>query len=46
MLAGIGPQLREDSVVLLHDGIGPGARRAGCEETLRLVELLAAEHLA
>lgn len=28
-------------VVLAHDGIGPGARRDGCAETVRLVELLA-----
>lgn len=43
MLAAIGPQLRDDAVVLLHDGLGPGARRDGCEQTLRLVQMLAAE---
>jgi peptidoglycan-N-acetylglucosamine deacetylase len=29
------------SVVLAHDGIGPGARRETCEETFRYVELVA-----
>lgn len=28
------------AVVLLHDGLGPGARRTGCEETVALTELL------
>ncbi len=46
MLAGIGPLLRDDAVVLLHDGLGPGARRDGCAETLRLVELLGSESVA
>jgi len=32
--------LTEDSIVLMHDGIGPGARRDGCAETVRLVERL------
>ncbi len=31
-----------DSVVLAHDGIGPGARRDNAGETLRYVELVAA----
>jgi hypothetical protein len=26
--------------VLAHDGIGPGARRANCEATIRLVSML------
>jgi peptidoglycan/xylan/chitin deacetylase (PgdA/CDA1 family) len=46
MLAAIGPGLREDAVVLCHDGLGPGALRDGCAETVRLVELLAAEAVA
>jgi peptidoglycan/xylan/chitin deacetylase (PgdA/CDA1 family) len=37
------------SVVLMHDGIGPGARRTGCRETVelipRLVETLASRGL-
>ena len=43
MLAATGPELRDDAVVLLHDGLGPGALRTGCEETLRFVQLLGAE---
>ncbi|MGZ4277977.1 MAG: polysaccharide deacetylase family protein [Solirubrobacteraceae bacterium] len=46
MLAAIGSELHQDAVVLLHDGIGPGARRDGCAETLRLVEILGAEAAA
>ncbi len=38
MLEHVGPQLRPGSVVLMHDGIGPGARRSGCSETVALVE--------
>lgn len=38
MLERVGPQLRPGSVVLMHDGIGPGARRSGCGETVALVE--------
>lgn len=34
--------LREGDVVLMHDGLGPGARRAGCEETLNLTRHLLA----
>jgi peptidoglycan/xylan/chitin deacetylase (PgdA/CDA1 family) len=35
--------LRAGDVVLMHDGSGPGARRSGCEETLRLTQMLLAE---
>jgi peptidoglycan/xylan/chitin deacetylase (PgdA/CDA1 family) len=28
------------SVVLMHDGVGPGARRAGCRETVELLPRL------
>src|SRR5205085_114631 len=28
--------LEDGAVVLMHDGLGPGARREGCEETVRL----------
>jgi peptidoglycan-N-acetylglucosamine deacetylase len=34
--------LREGDVVLMHDGLGPGARRNGCAETVALTELLLA----
>lgn len=37
MLANVGPDLRPGAVVLMHDGIGPGARRSGCEETVDLI---------
>jgi peptidoglycan/xylan/chitin deacetylase (PgdA/CDA1 family) len=35
--------LRDGDVVLMHDGVGPGARRSGCAETLTLTRLLIAE---
>ena len=35
--------LRDGDVVLMHDGLGPGARRSGCAETLALTRLLIAE---
>ncbi len=33
-------QLRPGAVVLMHDALGPGARRAGCHSTVELVEPL------
>jgi len=41
MLAAAHSQLAPGAVVLMHDGLGPGARRAGCEETVALVPALA-----
>ena len=35
-------QLVDGSIVLAHDGIGPGARRDGAKETVRYVKLAAA----
>lgn len=35
--------LRDGDVVLMHDGLGPGARRTGCAETLALTRLLIAD---
>jgi len=35
--------LRDGDVVLMHDGLGPGARRRDCEQTLALTRLLLAE---
>ncbi len=32
----------EQAIVLMHDGLGPGAQRAGCEQTLALLEPLTA----
>ena len=41
MLAAIDDQLKDGSIVLAHDAIGPGARRDGCAETVVLVDLIA-----
>ncbi|HSK99385.1 MAG TPA: polysaccharide deacetylase family protein [Rubrobacteraceae bacterium] len=38
MFAHAGPDLRPGAVILMHDGLGPGARRSGCEETVSLIE--------
>jgi peptidoglycan/xylan/chitin deacetylase (PgdA/CDA1 family) len=46
MLASVGPELRPGAVVLLHDGLGPGALRQGCEETVRFTRMIAAESVA
>ncbi len=43
MLAAVGPELHEGAVVLLHDGLGPGALRQGCQETVRFTRLIASE---
>jgi peptidoglycan/xylan/chitin deacetylase (PgdA/CDA1 family) len=42
MLAALATQggLKNGEVVLMHDGIGPGARREDCDETVRLTEAL------
>jgi peptidoglycan/xylan/chitin deacetylase (PgdA/CDA1 family) len=37
-IAPTGP--RGGMVVLMHDGLGPGARRDGCEQTVRLADAL------
>jgi peptidoglycan-N-acetylglucosamine deacetylase len=43
MLAAVAPQLdRTGAIVLAHDGLGPGARRSGCAETVALVAPLVA----
>ena len=41
MMESIGPGLAAGSVVLMHDGLGPGATRSGCAETVALVGALA-----
>jgi peptidoglycan-N-acetylglucosamine deacetylase len=46
MLAEMGPDLCYGAVVMLHDGLGPGALRNGCEETVRFARMLAAEAAA
>jgi len=42
MLAAVLPDLGEGAIVLAHDGLGPGALRDGCEETVALVGPLVA----
>lgn len=42
MLRSVEPLLGPDSIVLMHDGLGPGSLRTGCEETVALVGELAA----
>jgi peptidoglycan/xylan/chitin deacetylase (PgdA/CDA1 family) len=37
MLARVRPDLQPGAVVLMHDGLGPGARRSDCEETVALI---------
>ncbi len=44
MLTNIEQRLAPGAVVLMHDGIGPGATRSGCQETVALIPRLA-EHL-
>lgn len=40
MLDAIRPQLGPETVVLMHDGLGPGALRSGSEETVALTAAL------
>lgn len=40
MLEAIDPLLRPEAVVLMHDGLGPGARRTDCSETAALIRPL------
>jgi hypothetical protein len=43
MLAAVAPRLDQTgSIVLAHDGLGPGARRSGCAETVALIAPLVA----
>jgi peptidoglycan/xylan/chitin deacetylase (PgdA/CDA1 family) len=42
MLAAIEQQIRPGAIVLAHDGVGPGALRTGCAETVRLIGPLVA----
>jgi peptidoglycan-N-acetylglucosamine deacetylase len=37
MLAYLRSDLQPGAVILMHDGLGPGARRSGCEETVALI---------
>jgi peptidoglycan/xylan/chitin deacetylase (PgdA/CDA1 family) len=40
MLAAARPDLWAGGSVLMHDALGPGATRSGCENTLALLERL------
>jgi len=42
MLRYVEPLLGPGSIVLMHDGLGPGSLRTGCEETVSLVGELVA----
>jgi peptidoglycan/xylan/chitin deacetylase (PgdA/CDA1 family) len=42
MLARVAPWVGPGASILMHDGLGPGARRSGCAETVALVEPLVA----
>jgi peptidoglycan-N-acetylglucosamine deacetylase len=42
MLAAVEPAIENGAIVLAHDGLGPGATRTGCEETVALIDPLVA----
>jgi hypothetical protein len=42
MLARVSGRISPGAIVLMHDGIGPGARRDGCAATVDLVRPLVA----
>ena len=42
MLRYVEPLLGSGAIVLMHDGLGPGSLRTGCEETVALVDPLVA----
>ena len=42
MHARVAGEIRAGSVMLMHDGLGPGARRTDCRETLALIPALLA----
>ena len=37
MLEAIDAEIEDGAIVLMHDGLGPGALRAGVEETVELI---------
>ena len=37
MLARLRPGIGSGAIVLMHDAVGPGATRGGCEQTVALV---------
>ena len=38
MLAAARPELRAGGSVLMHDALGPGSTRSGCENTVALLD--------
>lgn len=40
ILDAISPMLGPEAVVLMHDGLGPGSRRSGCQNTVALIDPL------
>ncbi|CAN5213107.1 chitooligosaccharide deacetylase NodB [soil metagenome] len=40
MLVAVGDEIRDGAVVLMHDALGPGARRDDCAETVAVTERL------
>lgn len=40
MLARVSPRIGDGQVVLMHDGLGPGARRGDCPQTVELTAAL------
>ncbi|HWH11882.1 MAG TPA: polysaccharide deacetylase family protein [Solirubrobacteraceae bacterium] len=40
MLDSVADDLSDQAIVLMHDGLGPGALRDGCRETVRLISPL------
>ena len=42
MLTAVEPAIEDGAIVLAHDGLGPGATRDGCEETVALIAPLVA----
>jgi peptidoglycan-N-acetylglucosamine deacetylase len=42
MLSAIEPAVEDGAIVLAHDGLGPGATRDGCQETVALIAPLVA----
>jgi len=40
MLESSHTSFNDTAVVLMHDALGPGAQRAGCRETVELIEPL------
>ena len=42
----VAPTCATGAVVLLHDGLGPGALRPGCDQTVRFAQMIARRAVA